>query len=311
VTDEGRRTRSSWRPVLRRGLPALLSAGLVGWLVWRVSPARLAEAAAILNWPALVLLTLAELGALLLWDTVCLTWLFSLPDTRLPFPSVLRARTRSYVWTVVNYGLGQGVLAWELARARGLSLASALGRCVLLAMHDLAVLFALGLAGSFVDPEPRARPLRWVCLVGLTVLAGVALTVALVPGRWRLPLGQRVDWLAWWRPRHSLAVAGLRVAFFLIIVAYVASALAVIGLPQGPRGVFGTIPQMLLAEALPSVSGFGARDAAVLGLLHPAEEQKGLVLGFTLLWSSVLLTGRLGLGLASWWLAPARPPGSA
>jgi hypothetical protein len=309
LLERGRRTGSPWLRLGRRCLPVLISAGLVAWLVWRVSPGRLMEAAAVLNWPALVALTLGEMLALFLWDSVCLRWLFSLPEGSVSFDTAVRARAQSYRWTVVNYGLGQGVLAWDLARARGLPFASALGRCVLLALHDLAVLFGLALAASFVSPEPRPV-LRRVCLVGLLVLAGLAVAVVVLPGHRRARLGQRVDWLAWWRWRHSLTVFGLRLAFFLIIVTYVTAALAVIGLPQGTRDVCGTVPLMLLAEAVPSISGFGTRDAAVLGVLHPAEEQRGLVLGFTLLWSSVLAVSRMTLGLGSWWLWPetaARP----
>lgn len=310
MTNRGHRTGSPVLRGLRRGLPVLVSIGLVAYLVWKASPARLARGAAALNWPVLVLLTLAEVAALLLWDTVCLRWLFSLPDGNLPFGLVLRARCRSSAWMVVNYELSQGVLAWELAPARGLSLASALGRCVLLLLHDLGVLFGLGLAASFVHGRPPAPILRGVCAVGLLVLAGVAVTLAVVPGGWRARLGQRVDWLGWWCWRYSLTTAGLRLVFLLLIVVYLAVALAVVGLPQDARGL-GTLPLVLVTmEVLPSISGFGSRDVAVLRLLRPPEEQESVVLAFTLLWSSVVGAARLALGLASWWLLPGRRPGA-
>jgi hypothetical protein len=292
-------------PLLRAGrrcLPVLVSAGLVAWLVWRVSPEALARAAAVLNWPALVLLTLADLFALLLWDSVCLRWLFSLPDRPLSFGTVLRARARSYLWLVVNYELGQGALAWQLARARGLSLMSAISRCVLLALHDLTVLFSLGLGAALLNPDPWARPLRWVCGGGLVVLAGVALALTLLPMGWRRRLAPRADWLGWWTWRHSATLLGLRLAFFLILVTYVAIGLRLAGIPLEPAAICRVVPLVLLTEMLPSISGLGTRDTALLTLLHPSPELRGVVLAFSLLWSTVLLLGRAAVGLAASWL---------
>jgi hypothetical protein len=311
VTEPGRGTRSAVLRRLRGALPVLLSAGLIAWLVWRVSPGRLAAAAAVLNWPALVLLTLAELLALLLWDTACLRWLFAQPDGRLPFAVVFRARARSYAWLVFNYELGQGVLSWELSRPRGMPLAGALSRCAVLILHDLAVLFTLGLAASFVNPDRIARGLGWVCAAGLLVLAGLALAPRLLPGRWLARLRRRAVWLGWWTWRHSLTALGLRLLFFAIIMAYLATGLWLAGLPQGARGLCGIVPLYLLVETVPSVSGLGARDAALRGLLHPSPDQEGVLLAFTLLWSTTLLLGRAAVGLVSVWLlapAPAVPP---
>jgi hypothetical protein len=293
----------------RRCVPVLVSAGLVAWLVWRVSPASLARAAAVLNWPALALLTLVELSALLLWDTVCLRWLFSLPDRPLPFRTVLRARARSYLWLVLNYELGQGVLAWDLAKARGLSLTSAIGRCVLLALHDLAVLFSLGLGAALLNPDPRVRPLRWVCGVGLPVLAALALALSLLPTRWRRRLAPRADWLDWWGWRHSAALLGLRLPFFVIIAGYVATGLTLAGIPLDTGEVCRVVPLVLLTETLPSISGLGTRDTALLGLLHPSPELRAVVLAFSLLWSTVQLVGRTTVGLAAWWLPAGAAPG--
>jgi hypothetical protein len=289
----------------------LISAGLVAWLVWRVSPERLVRAASVLPWPALVLLTLAELFALFSWDTLCLRWLFSQPDRPVAVREVVRARARSYLWLVLNYGLGQGVLAWELAKSCGLSLAATLGRCVVMVLHDLALIFALGLTAALLNPDPGIRRLRWVGAIGLLVLAGVALSLSLFAPRWRRRLGQRADWLGWWSWRHSVTLLGFRLAFLSIIILYLALALPLAGVSLEPQAVYQVLPLQLLSEAIPSISGLGARDMVLLGLLHPAtEEQQGLVLAFTLLWSGVLMIGRAAVGLAAWWL-PARGPAAA
>src|SRR5207248_8195979 len=146
---------------------------------------------------------------------------------------------------------------WELARARGMPLAGALSRCAVLILHDLAVLFGLGLAASFVNPDPIARGLGWVCAVGLLVLAGLALAPGLLPQRWRGRLRRRAVWLGWWTGRHSFAALGLRLFFFSIIMAYLVAGLWLAGLPQGARGACGVVPLYLLVETVPSVSGLG------------------------------------------------------
>jgi hypothetical protein len=126
----------------------VISVGLVSWIVWKVSPREIAAALSTSASPWLVLATVVQLVVLFLWDTLSLWWLFSQPDRRLPFRAVLRLRTDSALWTAVNLEIGQGVFAWELAKRTGMPVATALGRCVVLALFDFGTLQSLALAAA-------------------------------------------------------------------------------------------------------------------------------------------------------------------
>jgi hypothetical protein len=280
-------------------LPVLISAGLIIWLVSQVRPQRLAAAAALLNWPVLAGLTTGLFLGLFVWDTVCLKWLFAQPDHPLPFRTVLHARAASYPWTVLNYEVGQGVLAWLLGRARDMPLGAAIGRTVLLALHDVAVLLSLALAGALVLARPWSPIIALACGGGLIGLAVVAVVLKRLPTRWRGWLPQRGSFLDWWGLRHSLTLLGLRFLFFTIIWVYVAVGLRICGFADDARVLGGVIPLGLTAEMLPSVSGFGTRAFVLNPCLQPSPEQEAVLLAFTLLWSTGLLIGRLTVGLLS------------
>ena len=52
----------------------------------------------------------------------------------------------------------------------------------------------------------------------------------------------------------------------------------------------------------------GTREAALLSLIRVADP--GALLAFSLIWSAVLITGRLLIGLGHWWLLPVAMPGT-
>src|SRR5207248_719476 len=65
------------------------------------------------------------------------------------------------------------------------------------------------------------------------------------------------------------------------------------------------IPLVLLADGLPiSVSGLGTREVTLILLLNPEEQERAIVLAFSLLWSIGLALGRLMIGLVHWWFLP-------
>ena len=64
-------------------------------------------------------------------------------------------------------------------------------------------------------------------------------------------------------------------------------------------GGVGLGPFVMLAEALPGTGGLGEREAALLYLLDPPEEQRAVVLSFGLIWSTVIILGRITIGLVS------------
>lgn len=281
--------------------PFLISFGLVAWLVTRVSPAALIRAAEELNWHALVPTTISMVLGLYLWDAVCLRSLFTTEGAPLNYRQALHARGISYLASAINYELGQGILAWDIAKSQRTGVVSCLSRMLILAYHDLLVLFGLALLGSIMVLQPRIAGLRTFAATGLLVLLllpvianmlPVTVLQRTVPARWR----SQVDG---WSLSQSFTLALLRIAYYLILVVYAAMALHFCRIHVNSLVVLSTIPMVLLADGLPSVSGLGTRDTALQLLLKPDRPE--LMAAMSLLWSSGLIIGRLGIGLAHMW----------
>jgi hypothetical protein len=314
---DGHIVAKSWREIgsafvqrMRRVVPLLTSAGLVTWLIWKITPQRLAQALASLNWPWLITATLVQLVVLFLWDAIALWWLFSQPHERLPFRIVLRARTDSALWSAISLEIGQGVFAWKLARALNHSVLSALGRCFLLAMFDSGTLLSLGLVGSFLTPNPIVHYLRWICVAGLCGYAGLVLTLRFMPSGWRRWLAEKewAGWLRWWSWRDGLVLWAFRLGLFLLVFLYVWAGLFICGIRENARTIFGVIPFVLLAESLPGTGGLGERETTLYYLLGASPEQRAVLVSFGLIWSTVIILGRLVIGLISSWLPVRSEP---
>jgi hypothetical protein len=287
----------------RKAIPVLISAGLLAFVVYRVSPHELGRAAAVVHWGWLVPLTAGLVLGLYFWDAVCLRWLFARPDAPLPYRAALYARGTSYLASAVNYEMGQGMLAWYLSRKQGMTLLAALSRCVLLAVHDVAVLLALGLIGALLSTDQRALVIRLVCGLGLSGLLALLLLAPNLPQRWR------AAWLTsrWgaalddWDRRRTFHLFLLRGVYYAIILGYAVASLPFCGVYLDPLVTFSVVPLVLLADGLPiSISGLGTRETALLLLLQP--EQPARIIAFSLFWSTGLLTGRALLGLGHYWL---------
>jgi hypothetical protein len=296
--------------IARRVVPALISIGLVTWLIVTATPAKLAQAFAGTAWPWLVLATLVQAVVLFLWDTVSLWWLFSQPDRPVPFGTVLRARADSVLWSAINLEIGQAVFAAKLAAAPGEPLTAALGRCLVLALFDTGTLMSLALLGSVLRPEPLTGYLRWLCVGVVLALLALALTLRLLPDRPRRWLAARhwAQWLNWWSWWHTLALAAQRLVLFLLVMLYAGICLALCGIPGGVRTTAGVIPFVLLAESLPGTGGLGERETALVYLVGGDSSQRAVLLSFGLIWSVVVLLSRITIGLVSAWLPRAARP---
>jgi len=284
-------------------LPVAISAGLLAWLVWRVRPVDLQAAAAQLDWSLLLPLTALLVFALYSWDAFCLRWLFGTSNHPVTYSTAIHSRGTSYLVGAFNYELGQGVVAWMMSRAQGISLLSGLGRCALLTFHDISVLLGLGLLASLASTDPRVSSVRVFCAAALAGVMGIGIGLSLIPGRWRTRLHE-TRWGAWigtWSWTQSAKLYLLRGAYYAIILAYAAAALHVAGVRMGLSTVCSVIPLVLLADGLPiSISGLGTRETTLLYLLQP--DQPAVVLAFSLIWSVGLMIGRLGIGLGHLWI---------
>jgi uncharacterized membrane protein YbhN (UPF0104 family) len=293
----------------KKVVPFLISFGLVTWLIWKVTPEKLLVVLSTSSWPWLLLATVAQLVVLFLWDTLNLWWLFSQPhpEHRPTFRTVLRARTDSIQWSAINLEIGQGVFAYKVAKAIGEPITEALGRFFVLALFDFGTLQSLGLIGSFLVTNPLIATLRWVCVASTVGLLALALILHFLPAAWRQWLEGKNwgRWLKWWSWRHSLLLWAQRLTMFLLVILYAWVGLLIIGIHPDARTVFGTIPFVLVAEALPGTGGLGERETALIYLLNPGGKEAEL-LAFGLIWSTVVIVGRVLIGLVSSWLPHAK-----
>lgn len=94
-----------------------------------------------------------------------------------------------------------------------------------------------------------------------------------------------------------------RLILFLFTLAYAGFCLAICRFPVDARTVLSVIPLVLIAEGLPSTGGLGQREVALVYLLQPqTAEQRAVLLSFGLIWSVVVILGRLMVGLVGHWL---------
>jgi hypothetical protein len=301
----------TWRDIgaslWRRGkqfFPIVLSGALITWLVWHITPQRLLEAFAEVDWPWLVVATAVQVIVLFLWDSVCVWWLFSQPDRPLSWRKVLRIRCDTVIWSAINLEIGQGAFAWQLAKECAMPVSGTLSRCVLLSLFDMAALLGLALTGSFVRSTPITAQLRWVCVGGLAALLLLAIVLKLLPSRWRDWLAAKpwAGWLGWFDWRRGVVLYTLRLIMFLLVVAYAGVGLAICRVPVDVPTVVGIIPFVMLAESLPGTAGLGERETALVYLYPAGDQYTAVLLSFGLVWSIVVILGRVTIGLASWYL---------
>lgn len=288
-----------WRTIL----PFLISAALISWLVWHISPQNLLQAASELNWSLLVPATALMVIILYLWDAVCLRTLYSTDALRLKWSHALHLRGSSYLAGAIHYELGQALLAVEVASLHGASLVWALSRIVLLAYHDLLVLLSLGLWGSLLSADPLASKIRALCSIGLVVLLVIGLVPLILRPEQRQRLRQ-TRWGAWfgsWSLRRSACLAAQRAIYFGILVLYAAVALTICDIYPSHTKVLSTVPLVLVADGFPSVAGLGTRETALL-LLMGSEDNKSTLLAMSLIWSVGMIVVRVVIGLTHLWV---------
>ncbi|MFO7908207.1 MAG: hypothetical protein ACQESR_14660 [Planctomycetota bacterium] len=290
--------------------PVAVSAGLIAWLLYLVPPDALIEELSGLPQAEILALSAGLVLALYVWDTVCLQTVFATEAHVMSYRRMLAVRGMSYLLGAFNYELGQGVVAWNVSRMQKISLLSTVSRSVVLAYHDLAILLSVGLLGAVLvqDRPQQVEVIMVVSAVGLVGLIAVAVLFSLLPRRKRRRL-QATRWGAWlidWSWWRSSRLVGQRFVYFAILITYGGVALALCGIPVNAFVVISTLPLVLLADALPSVSGIGTRETALILLLNP--ENQAVLLAVSLIWSSSMVIGRLLIGIIWLWLPSELSP---
>lgn len=288
----------------RQGLPIVVTAALLGWILYCVPLGHLARAFVELDWLPVVAATVLLVACLYFWDGVCLWWLFSDRQNRLSYRAVLHARGTAYLGTVVHLGLGQGLLAWLMGRRHTGGLIGAAGRCLLLLYVDLGLLLALGMIGAAVSNDPRTDGIAAWCAAGVLVLGLLTAMALAFPAMWRR-LSHRYRWgvslasagIGW---RKLLPLYPLRLVYFVFGLVHAAVILALCGVQLDHAAVVGVIPLTSMLDGLPiSIAGLGTREAVFLTFLEP--EQPALLVAGSLLWWVCVLVGRTAIGLAVLW----------
>jgi hypothetical protein len=291
------------RASTRRLIPLAISGALIAWLFWRVPPAAVLRAAEELNWVLLIPATIAMVVCLYVWDAACLPVIYGITHHPWSYARSLQLRGLSYLGAALHYELGQGIVAWMAAKTQNTSVVRMLARCVILMYHDVVVLLALGLFGSWMSNDSRVVPLRPWLAIALAAAAAIAVVVWAVPTLAQRFWSRAESVVAEWSIKRSLMLIPMRVIYFGILVVYAAAALAICHVPADRHVVLSTVPLVMLADGLPSVSGLGTRETALQLLLQPDRAE--MLLALSLVWSAGLILGRAGIGLALLWWNPS------
>ncbi len=285
------KSNSSFRQIL----PFAVSLGLLTWVFWRVSPQAFLQALREVNWALLLPATAAMVLLLYFWDAVCLPVVYCVDRRRWSYGRALHLRGLSYLGAAVHYELGQAMLAWAAAKLQDAGVVRMLSRSVVLAYHDVFVLVGLGFLGSLLTDDPRVQRLQPFLAAALVGIVFVAFLV------WAMPNWLQRYWksaevlLSDWSVRKSLVLVPLRCVYFAILLIYAVAALEIVRIPVDSRVVFGTVPLVMLADGLPSISGLGTRETALQLLLHPPRREA--LLALSLVWTTGLVVGRAAIGL--------------
>jgi uncharacterized membrane protein YbhN (UPF0104 family) len=180
----------------------------------------------------------------------------------------------------------------------------------LLGLFDFGTLQGLGLATSFlVLSHPLIRQLRWICVASVSSMVLLYFLLKFLPDHWRQWLESKdwANWLSWWTWRRGAMLCVQRLILFLLVIAYAGVGLAICRIPVDVRMVVGVVPFILIAEAIPGTGGLGARETALVYLFNTSGDHSAELLSFGLVWSVVIILGRVAIGLASAYL-PRREP---
>jgi uncharacterized membrane protein YbhN (UPF0104 family) len=282
-------------------LPWIVGLALLAWVFWHVPLAGFAEALGTCQLGWLLPTATGTMFGIFLADAFALSRTFTWFTAPLPYREALALRGASYLMSVINYNLGQGMLVLFVNRAKRIPVAVASGAVLLMVGINVVVLLLLSTWGVLATTDPRAATLRpWVlgCLGAFAVYLAV---IALRPGfltRIRL-----------FSPAFSAGVVGhlkavlvrlphLGLVFlihWLIMRAY--------GIRPPLHSFLTLLPVVSLVSALPiSPQGLGTTQVAAVYFFAPYAPgghatQEATVLAYSLTASVIAILFMLVMGL--------------
>lgn len=270
------------RHLAARWLPWLVGFGLLPFLLVRIRPAEIEEALRRGPAVALIAFTVFHFLAAFASDVAATRVGLSVLGFRRPLREVLSLRGASYLAGLLNFTLGQGAIAYHLAR-QGVRVTTAAGATFVLVLVNFLSLALLVLVG-FLAFAPLNAAQNGALVVSAGVIVGLSV----------LFYSLRPNWLRKWSaagplletaPVLHLKALAARTAHFILVsvlhwialriwgievplgdgMALVALLLFVGALPIAPNGV-GTVQvtHVLLFSAYVSAPTQGTREAAAL-----------------------------------------------
>jgi hypothetical protein len=289
-----------WRSAIQRGLPLVVSLGVLVWLLGSVDltavGAALTPRVAAVMIPAMLLF-----GAVTLWiEASSILRLLPNPPESFGLWNAARIKCASYLPGVIHYTLGVGGLAVLLRRRTGLALGEAAGLALTISSTDLLVVVTAAAVSSAI-----------IGIASLAVQSGLA---ALVVGGFfggltllRMPasLGplERVRQLSLFEGLRRISLRRLfellllRIFFSVCFVAGCASAFAAFEVAAPPALMIGGIMIVALVSTLPiAVAGLGTSQAAFVYIFSDLAPPERL-LAMSLVLSFGILSLRASMGL--------------
>jgi uncharacterized membrane protein YbhN (UPF0104 family) len=282
------------RRLLQRTLPAVVSLGLLGWLlasfdIRAILGAVDARVAGVL------------LPCVLVWGTVTLgleaVSIYRLIPARpasFTLGTAARIKCASYMLGIIHLTLGGAGLTVLLRRSTGVTLGRAAGLVVLIMLTDLVVTLSAGVLGAAFSPQAAAALGVGLLAAIVAGIAGIVVGVALLRAPGRLGPIEAIRSLSVFVVLREtplarlLELAALRIVFVSCFLAIGGAAFVAFDIPAPiPRVIIG-MAILALVGALPiAVSGLGTGQVAAVYLfrdLAPPETiiAMSLVLSFSL-----------------------------
>ena len=289
-------SKTTWKRVL----PAVVSLGILVWILRGIDPATLLDA---LNWRvgALMVPSLLIYGVITLWiETLSLRRPLETVSSTISNWTAARIKCASYLLGVVNYALGVAALSVLLQRRADLSLGRAASVVILISSVDLLVV--LGLAGVGTAWMQSGAPAVHAGVL-FVALAGFFGGLALLRTPASLGPLERLRSLSVFEGMRTVAgprlaeLFALRIVFAICFISVCATAFVAFDVPAPFVEIAAGVLIVALVAAVPiAVAGLGTSQAAFLYLFSDYASQETL-LAMSLVLSAGMLALRALMGV--------------
>ncbi len=284
-------------PLWRRVLPFVIAAALVALVLGRLDMAEFGRQLRAMSYVRYLAAALGFTGLLLAADTLATVSIYRRLVAPVRARDFFALRGASYIPSLLNHHLGQGFVAWMLARRHGVSLLRVAGATLVGYAGWAGCILGFGGLALAADGKPL-----WLALVVVAGLAYLAL-IAKRPARLA-----RVRLL---EPLFEAGVVGhlvalvARVPHFCVMFlgTWLAFRFFAVDIPFGVASRF--VPILMVLVTLPiTPQGVGTRDAFVAAVFEnfapgaTSGERLARLGAATVSWAVALTLGEVVFGMA-------------